>query len=896
MFWRNVVAEITDPADIFRITRWIKPKQQLQPPPIQLGSEVYTTNLERANILRKEKLERRDASDDIPDPWSPTVSPKQQVPFSIYISVSEAQDALLRTGNTTPGMDGITTKMLQAIWPSISYIITLLYNACLALGYHPAPFKTAEVAMIPKLNKRNLSDISSWRPISLLSCLSKGLERVIGRRLAYLAVKHKVLHPNQAGALPKRSATDIVTALVYDVERALGDGKVATLVTMDVKGAFDAILPNRLVLQLRQQGWPDLLIRWIYHFVSHRKALVRFQDAKTEPAELPCGLPQGSPISPILYLLATTPIYSLPGATERYGYADDTAMLFVGDTLEETTAKANTAIASMEAWGQQEAFSFDPDKTEVMHFSRKQNRDSPPVSHQDKVVRAQKAMRWLGIWLDRKLTFNTHIEKWLLKATKVISQLRFVNNTVRGTSALAARRAIYAVALPTLCYGLDTWFPGFPSETTHKSARTITKTHLSKLQIILNKACHAVLPVWKTTPQIILWKEAGIPPADIILRQQQARTALRYATLDAAHPVSRRLRQAQHEIDRSNKPTVRSRTLQRHSRLLRTAVCAKEVERPRLIARRFNDNIETEDVRKRAPKETAVADFQRWLKDKPPGYVVFSDGSKTERDTAGYGFAVFHNGRLVDCGSGQLGRKEVFDAEIHGALEGLQRAVLANSANEPITVCMDNTSVIDCIGATAPNSSQALFRAFQKVGDRHPHQVSVKWCPGHSNIFGNELADLLAKQGANLPVPEHLPSVSYRRRQVKGQIAVDYQQWWQGIERVGYSSLGLHAELRKLPELALPRRYLGYLLAARSHHGDFADYHERFHPGQATLECACGRQKSPTHLFYCRKVPRHLRARLTPDPEAAIGRFLGRSYKVFLRIADFYYTKINKRL
>ena len=140
---------------------------------------------------------------------------------------------------------------------------------------------------------------------------------------------------------------------------------------------------------------------------------------------------------------------------------------------------------------------------------------------------------------------------------------------------------------------------------------------------------------------------------------------------------------------------------------------------------------------KRSPKETAVVEFQRWLEDKPPGYVLFSDGSKTERDTAGYGFAIFHNGRLVDWDSGQLGRKEVFDAEIHGALEGLRRAVQANFSNEPITVCMDNTSVIDCIGTTAPNSSQAQFRAFQKMGDKYPYQVSVKWCPGHSNIFGN---------------------------------------------------------------------------------------------------------------------------------------------------------------
>ncbi len=86
------------------------------------------------------------------------------------------------------------------------------------------------------------------------------------------------------------------------------------------------------------------------------------------------------------------------------------------------------------------------------------------------------------VWLDRRLTFNTHIEKWSLKASKVVSQLRFVNNTIRGTSAAAARRAVYAVVLPTLLYGLDTWFPGFPSESTHKSARTITKTQTSKLQ------------------------------------------------------------------------------------------------------------------------------------------------------------------------------------------------------------------------------------------------------------------------------------------------------------------------------------------------------------------------------------------------------------------------------
>ncbi|OAA58361.1 hypothetical protein LEL_10891 [Akanthomyces lecanii RCEF 1005] len=84
--------------------------------------------------------------------------------------------------------------------------------------------------------------------------------------------------------------------------------------------------------------------------------------------------------------------------------------------------------------------------------------------------------------------------------------------------------------------------------------------------------------------------------------------------------------------------------------------------------------------------------------------------------------------------------------------------------------------------------------------------------------------------------------------------------WWASVERTEYRKLGLSAELKKIPELSLPRRLLGYLLTARSQHGDF----ERLHPGQATLEYPYGRQKSPTHLFYCRKVPGHLRARLHP--------------------------------
>jgi hypothetical protein len=159
--------------------------------------------------------------------------------------------------------------------------------------------------MIAKPGRRDLTEPRAWRPISLLSCLGKGLERLIARRLAWAAVHYSVLHPQQAGALPKRSATDLVTALIHDIEEAFARKKVATLVTMDVQGAFDTVMRNRLVLRLREQGWPDYLARWACSFMGGRSARARYQGTVTASSPLQCGLTQGSPVSPILFLLYT---------------------------------------------------------------------------------------------------------------------------------------------------------------------------------------------------------------------------------------------------------------------------------------------------------------------------------------------------------------------------------------------------------------------------------------------------------------------------------------------------------------------------------------------------------------------------------------------------------------
>jgi hypothetical protein len=104
---------------------------------------------------------------------------------------------------------------------------------------------------------------------------------------------------------------------------------------MDVKGAFDAVLPGRLAYRLREQGWPEYLVRWVYSFATQRTVRIRL-DGETGPKTLiRYGLPQVSPISPILFMLYIAPLFWLGKVKRRFGYADDIALLAISKDLQD---------------------------------------------------------------------------------------------------------------------------------------------------------------------------------------------------------------------------------------------------------------------------------------------------------------------------------------------------------------------------------------------------------------------------------------------------------------------------------------------------------------------------------------------------------------------------------
>ncbi|KAF5232690.1 hypothetical protein FANTH_12861 [Fusarium anthophilum] len=288
-----------------------------------------------------------------------------------------------------------------------------------------------------------------------------------------------------------------------------------------------------------------------------------------------------------------------------------------------------------------------------------------------------------------------------------------------------------------------------------------------------------------------------------------------------------------------------------------------------------------------ASKEKSADAFSHWVESLDPlTLVVYSDGSLSSEGAASYGFTIHQNNIPIFDGSGRLGPAEVFDAEATGALEGLKAALdLRESATQNIFICLDNLAAATCLRGTPSEFSQNVFLEFQALTTSHG-AIQVRWVPGHSYVPGKEQADKLAKAASSLPEPEGAqPTLAYLRRIARQKPKEAFQAWWSTSAPEQYKRLNLKATTGCPPELPLPRAALHHLLAARSLHGDFAAYHERFDHVNARLICSCGRRKTPDHIFYCRKVPLRHRMRLSPSPNTAVNLAIERDFSKFIDLS-----------
>jgi len=280
--------------------------------------------------------------------------------------------AIAPTSNKSAlGSSGINYALLKWAFKARPDRFTLIYNVSISLGYHP--WKDTLVVIVPKPHKPNYSLPKVYHPISLLKSYGKLLEKIIAKRILSDAHTYDILPNSQFGSRDYHCATDAALCLVHHAQAAVKCQFIASVILFDISGFFDNINIERIVQIFCNLGFAPHLCSWVQSFLSDRQVRLSFNGFKSDPITLDHGTPQGSPLSPILSALFTSPLLKLINTTWKCRglnmYIDDGTIFSCGVTHIHSAELARKGFSEITGWLVRNGLKADPEKSEFISFA-----------------------------------------------------------------------------------------------------------------------------------------------------------------------------------------------------------------------------------------------------------------------------------------------------------------------------------------------------------------------------------------------------------------------------------------------------------------------------------------------------------------------------------------------
>lgn len=659
-------------------------------------------------------------------------SGKAALPIENEINFIEFSSALNSLKGNTPGLDRINYSMIKALPREIKNRVINLYNAILG-DVIPQQYKLSLIIPILKPNNEKTM-ISSYRPISLNSCVAKLLDKIVAKRLWWFITSNKLLHNSQVGFRKGKSVMDCLLFIDHIITKSLATKNHISIVSLDFSKAFEKIGIHAVIDQLIKWGVGPHILIYVKNFMTNRKIIVKVGKSYSKSLPLDNGIPQGSPLSVVLFVIAyqkLTEIISLYKEIYISAYADDFNLLIKLDKTKNTTINLDSLFCNISDWCNYSGGSLSPAKCKHMHICNKQNCICNVSTSQVHIPNVS-SLKLLGVTFNRKHKWNPHIDDLTTCLSKRLDIIKCLASTKFGCSTLTLVSIVKSIIISKLDYALPLYGSAAPSS-------------LKKIKSILNTAVRIALGAFRTTPTSNILFEANITPLDI--RTEFLTTNLFQLVLNSSdsplHNIIKNYKQPKPE----KKHSVLDKVLKLNKSfniVLRPPKKLKHKDPPwALNSSTINTTLSKLNKNTTPPEVYRKQFLQLKSEQSNKTSFVYTDGSQMNEST---GYAITSETEVLKMGLLPT-YSTVFSSELIAIHEAI---LLLKTRRGKFMICSDSLSSLNAIKNVNNNTYHVveirnlLIRFFPKF--------TLLWVPSHINITGNELADKSAKDSRLFPL------------------------------------------------------------------------------------------------------------------------------------------------
>lgn len=406
--------------------------------------------------------------------------------------------------STSNGYDNISIKFIKHYQSIFSDKLAVLINDCISKGQFPDALKIAKVVPILKAGSKKL--MTNYRPISVLSALSKIFERVVQYRLDKYLQENNIISENQFGFVPNSNTLAAVTQLFNFIDTNVDRKRFVGAVFIDLRKAFDSVQHTDLFIKLNDIGIVGRQLKLFVSYHTQRKQFVQLGTTKSNLLITHTGVAQGSILSTTEFAIFINEIFSLKLHSKIQGYADDIVLMHTAPNVQLLINNLQQDLNLIKSWLDKNHLTLNSTKTKYMVFQRSRSIDFteiPNICIDNIVIERVGGIKYLGLHIDENLSWNTHINK-------IKNNIRPITFAIRRLRYCLTKEALWNIYHAYVVTHLNYLSPIWSNT---------TQGRIGELKVLQNRILRIIYGYSTLSASNLLYNAAIFPVEKLILFQ-----------------------------------------------------------------------------------------------------------------------------------------------------------------------------------------------------------------------------------------------------------------------------------------------------------------------------------------------------------------------------------------